>query len=292
MGKSRNYAFTSWDEGLFSHSLKCDSKINYMIMGKEICPKTKKIHFQGFFNTHNPVANGKKILENMGFSKSVHVEPAIGSPSQNFKYCSKDEDFIEWGDRPSGQGRRSDLDTVKELVKSGGKMKDVIDKGSNYQSLKMGEFLLKYLEKPREIKPIEVYWLYGESGTGKTKYVYDKYGTEVFRPVSDKWWEGYDGEKVVLLDDFRPAFCSFVRLLQFTDIYPFKVECKGGSRHVQYETIIITAPTDYSTMWSSETKEDLEQLKRRITLEQKFGTEVEGNTKPQLQECENLIITF
>lgn len=291
MGKSRNYAFTAWDGSLFSPSLIVDKKIHYMIMGKEICPETKKVHYQGFFSTINPVANGKKILTTMGFSNSVHIEVANGTPFQNFKYCSKDENFLEWGTRPTGQGRRSDLENVKDIVKSGGKMIDIIDKSSNYQSLKMGEFLLKYLEKPREIKKIDVYWLWGESGSGKTKWVYDKFGTEVFRPVNEKWWEGYDGHKIVLLDDFRPEFCSFVRLLQLTDIYPFKVECKGGSRHIQYHTIIITAPVDASTMWRGETKESLEQIKRRITLEQKFGTEVKGNTNLDFTK-KDLIIEF
>lgn len=292
MGKQRNYPFTAWDMGLFSADLSIDKSITYLVLGKEICPTTKKEHLQGFVMFRNPVANPKKCLMKMGFSKSIHIENMISNPISCMEYCLKDGDFLEFGTRPSGQGRRSDLDNVKSIIKTGGKMKDVIDKSSNYQSLKMGEFLLKYLEKPRPIAPIKVLWLYGDSGTGKTKYVYDKFGTEVFRPVNEKWWEGYDGEKVVLLDDFRPDFCSFVRLLQFTDIYPFKVECKGGSRHVQYDTIVITAPTDYKTMWSSETKENLLQLKRRITMEQKFGTEVEGNTKPQLHDSENLIVTF
>lgn len=288
MGKSRNYCFTAWDMDLFSPSLQMDSKIVYFVMGNEKCPETKKSHIQGFMNLKNPVANGKKILMDMGFSKSVHIEVSKGSPYDNFLYCSKDGDFHEWGTRPSGQGRRSDLDNVKSIVKSGGSMVDIIEKSSNYQSLKMGEFLFKYLEKPRPVEPIKVLWLYGASGTGKTKYVYDNFGTEVFRPVNEKWWEGYDGHKVVLLDDFRPEFCSFVRLLQLTDIYPFKVECKGGSRHVQYHTIIVTAPCDASTMWEHETKEALVQLKRRITLEQKFGTEVGGNTNPDFTDSPNV----
>jgi len=158
-------------------------------------------------------------------------------------------------------------------------MIDIIDKSSNYQTIRMGELLFKYLESKRVVNKIDVFWLFGCAGTGKTKWVYDSY-SDPYRPITEKWWEGYDGQKVILIDDFRTTWCSFSRLLQLTDIYPFKVECKGGSREVQYTTIIITAPSDHRTMWEYETKEALDQLSRRITLEREFGTEVQGNTKP------------
>ena len=133
--------------------------------------------------------------------------------------------------------------------------------------------LFKYLEPKREIKPIEVIWYFGIAGSGKTKKVFDT-EVNIFRPTSYKWWEGYDNHKVVLLDDWRPDWCGFDKLLKLTDIYPFRIQTKGGSREVQYDKIYITShlsPREYF-----ETMEDAEydQLKRRITVLEYFDTEV------------------
>ena len=50
--------------------------------------------------------------------------------------------------------------------------------------------------------------------------VYEE-NTNVFRPLNYKWWEGYDGHEVVLLDDIRKDFCKFHELLTLLDIYPY-----------------------------------------------------------------------
>lgn len=294
MGKTRNFAFTYYKMDLFSANFEIGTKIKYLIMGKETCPKTKKLHIQGFMILHNPVVNGKKILNSVGFDNTVHIEPAVAGIDKNIAYCSKDNDYLEFGQKPVGSGKRTDLDIVKNVISTGGGMKEVIGVATNYQSLKMGEFLLKYNEKKRPIEKIKVYWYYGPAGSGKTRAVWDKHDiNEIFRPFGKeyKWWEGYDGHKIILLDDFRVEDCSFVRLLQLLDIYPFKVETKGGSREAHYTTVYVTAPNDAVTTWANETKEGLDQLTRRITLEQRFGTEVEGNTNLD-QNQNSIIVTF
>ena len=46
--------------------------------------------------------------------------------------------------------------------------------------------------------------LEGPPGSGKTHYVMQKYGSGVYKKQpSGKWFEGYDVQKVILLDDFR-----------------------------------------------------------------------------------------
>ena len=109
---------------------------------------------------------------------------------------------------------------------------------------------------------INVIWIWGASQTGKTKYVYDNCPNP-FRPLNFKWWEGYDGHKTVLIDDFRKDYCKYHELLTLLDIYPIRVETKGGSRQVQFDTIYITSP--YSPEETYDTREDIFQLTRRIT---------------------------
>ena len=270
-GRTRNWCFTYYNMVSFSSSFlkNFDTKVKYMIMGSEICPETNKEHIQGFFQMDNAIRNGKKFLMDNGFDKTVHIEPCNGSPFQNFQYCSKDGDYLEIGARPKGQGAREDIKKIKKLVKEGGGMKEICEVSTSYQSMKCGELLLKYCETPRDVSPIEVIWYYGKSGTGKTKSIFDT-EVNIFRPTSYKWWEGYDNHSVVLVDDWRPSWCSFVNLLKLTDIYPFRVQTKGGSRQVKYNKIYFTSHLSPEEYFSELEETDYQQLKRRITKLKQF----------------------
>lgn len=66
----------------------------------------------------------------------------------------------------------------------------------------------------------------------------------------------------MLIDDLRSSFCPYDEFLKLIDRYPYKVECKGGSRQLLAETIIITTPFHPEEVWN--TNEDLEQLMGRL----------------------------
>lgn len=61
--------------------------VDYMIMGKEVCPTTGTPHIQGFaiFKAPQRLSSVKKILPR------AHWEKANGTPQQNINYCSKGE---------------------------------------------------------------------------------------------------------------------------------------------------------------------------------------------------------
>lgn len=145
-------------------------------------------------------------------------------------------------------------------------MCDVVDVVHNYQAVRHAELYLKYKERPRPVAPIRVINIYGEAGSGKTQSVYKFCSPALpFTPISYKWWDGYDGDKFVLLDDIRGDFCKFHQLLKLLDIYPFRIETKGGSRQVQFTTLFITTPIPLVEIWEHRTDENLKQLSRRIT---------------------------
>lgn len=293
MTRTRNWVFTFYPE--IEYDITDDKienlLIKYLGYGIEFCPKTKKKHFQGLVICNNAITfNSIKKKLSLLFNDTIHIEIMKSSFDKNLKYCEKDGDFVDYGNRPKGQGSRSDIQQIIHSCKNGDKMSKIIDNVNiNYQNLKFLENINKYLEPARPIKPIKVIWLYGEAGTGKTSFVYKNF-TDVYRPITEKWWSGYDGHKTVLIDDIRPSWCNFTRLLQLTDIYPFMVEVKGGSRQVAYDTIVITAPVDHKKMWASETKEDILQLSRRIVEEREITHKSIGNTTAI--DSDNLTVTF
>lgn len=213
-------------------------------------------------------------------TKRFHMEEAKGTGLQNKVYCSKESVIFEDGEI-SYQGKRNDIDVVKSMILTDDKvtLRKVSLVCKNSQSLNYAKNFLTLWEKPRPVKVglnLQVIWLWGESGSGKSKYVYDtEKESEIYRPINYKWWDGYDAHPIILLDELRGDFCKYHEMLKLLDIYPFKVECKGGSRQFKGEKIYITSCYSPTEVWG--TREDLKQLLRRITKIIKVEKSV-GNT--------------
>lgn len=277
--RSRTYAFTFYPTNLerdiiYFTNLCAKKGLKNMFVGLETCPTTDRQHFQGFcrFKSAKTWRSAKQKFFQLD---KMHIEPAKASDTLNRDYCLAYGKYlnktghlkrlIDFGD-VSIQGARTDITHAIEIIQEKGKMSAVLDEVHNYQACRHAELYLKYKEKPRPVCPIKVVNIHGGAGTGKTRAVYEFCSPQLpFKPISYKWWEGYDGDEYVLLDDIRGDFCKFHELLTLIDIYPFRVETKGGSRQIKAQYIFITTPKPLVEIWSHRTDEDIEQLSRRIT---------------------------
>lgn len=189
---------------------------------------------------------------------------------QDFNYCRKrDSKLIIDRDERKKKGARTDIHETRELVRSTHSMREVVNQATSVQAVRMAELWLKYNEpkRPMEPKPA-VHWRWGKTGQGKTREVWVEHGIDaVYTPTSYKWWEGYDGHKIVLIDELRADWCKFGQLLKLLDRYPYTVETKGGSRQIQATTWYITSckhPKDLYNPYHFDADERLDQLLRRI----------------------------
>jgi len=87
-----------------------------------------------------------------------------------------------------------------------------------------------------------------------------------------KWFDGYEGQRTVILDDFRKNNMSFSLLLRLLDRYCITVPVKGGYTCWNPLTIIITctnAPHAEFVRHNDDNTttlyENIGQLDRRIT---------------------------
>lgn len=267
--RSRDWCFTTNNYSDEDISILDDmsSQVLYMVYGKEVATTGTK-HLQGYvyFTDAKSFSKIKKMLP-----VGSHIEKAKGTPQQASDYCKKDMDYKEYGKLPERQGKRNDITKLKEMIEDGKTMNDVINVASSYQSLRTAELLLKYKEKKRNWKP-NVIWIYGPSGLGKTKMAYDLY-PDIYRKsnTNGKWFEGYDANENVLLDDIKDTSKDYyIFLLEALDRYEFRVECKGSSRQFLAKNIIVTSIWSPNEMYQNfnDAKELLRRIDKIINIEE------------------------
>lgn len=270
--RSRSWCgtFNNYEQVDYDRILGCGS--DYGVIGKEVGESgTPHLQFFLYFKNAKTFSVVKKLC-----GDKAHLEITKGTPKQAADYCKKDKDFTEWGETPKGQGKRSDIDDIKDLVKETGKLREVVLEARSVQSYRMAEIYLTLHEQRRTWKP-KVEWYFGESGAGKTYAAYQSFESDdVYESMATaKWWNGYDAHECVLIDEMRKDFCKFHELLRLLGEYGFKVETKGGSRQFLAKHIVITSC--FSPLEYFEGREDIYQLIRRIDVIKQFFIDVEGN---------------
>jgi len=120
-----------------------------------------------------------------------------------------------------------------------------------------------------------VHWYYGPTGTGKSREAYriaEAASTYYVKDPTNKWWDGYDQQDVVIIDDYRRDFATFATLLRLFDRYAMSVEYKGGTIQFNSKMIIVTSPKDPKQTWEGRSDEDIQQLMRRIDVKMHFAS--------------------
>lgn len=132
-----------------------------------------------------------------------------------------------------------------------------------------------------------VHWFWGPAGSGKTRLAYEEgsKGNEssdadpsriFWKQPDTKWWDGYEQEPVLIMDDYRGSWFSVSYLLRLLDGYPFQVEIKGGSIAFNTGIIYITCPHPPEVVYANLKDADegkYKQIQRRITEIREFKGE-------------------
>ena len=110
---SRNICFTMYNMDFDFNEFYTMNPVKYILAGREKCHTTGREHWQGYVC----FVNKQKSLKNVGKKLSnAHCEFMKGSINDNDDYCTKEKGDIEkYGDKPS-QGKRNDLDAVKQKI--------------------------------------------------------------------------------------------------------------------------------------------------------------------------------
>lgn len=242
----------------------------YMTYGRETGEQGRR-HLQGFVYVKN-----KKSLRQMktAFDNNrIHLEVMRGTHDEAIKYCHKDGDFKEFGERPK-QGCRHDIESLAEEIKAGNTTMSNIVLDHPHLAFQYGRYFDRLedelnLQKKRT-SMTEGFWFWGCAGSGKTREVYSLHADDdiyVYNPQDKGWWDGYKGQKVVLIDDFRGEL-QYSFLLRLCDRYPCTVPRRNRMPHpFLAEKIYITAPLPPEDVFKNLSERDsLDQLHRRFSM--------------------------
>lgn len=243
----------------------------------------------GLYHIHNVVTfeSAKRVNNVSKLLGNCHVEEMRGTKEQADDYINKRGTFEEKGEKvlavfgdlsaiKNNQGSRTDLKQFDEI--------------SMQDGFNLNEYLLehcnnerdeKYLEKryyrlleknAPQWRNVKVIYVEGVAGSGKTRVAMETYPNAFKADVSEKTnfpFNGYKGEKVLILDELRPGVFTHAELMQILDGYKLNLNVKYGQVCACWDTVVITTAMPLKDWYNS--RDDIkgqdnrrEQLKRRI----------------------------
>ena len=283
VGTKNNYC----DEDILHLEKFYDKCCSFLVYGKEV-GETGTPHLQIYFEMED-AKSMKAVIKNLGFN--LWLGYRRGTPSQAAGYCRKgtekpEHSYEEFLDTPSPtwegqmyghisqQGARNDLVKVADMIiQEQRPIREVaLEFPGSFIRYHKGMIALRnHVLQPRSLEQApEVIVLWGPTGTGKTRDAYTKYWKDephyVWRPSNGNWWDGYDGEKKVILDEFRGQM-DWSDILGLLDRNEYRAPVKGSFVQIQADKFVITSPKPPHSWYNSvcDDHDKYQQLVRRIT---------------------------
>ena len=231
---------------------------------------------------------------------TAHIESAKGTALDNRAYIRKEGKwtdsekhetviegtFYEEGECPvEQQGHRTDLDFMLQLIKAGASNMDLIEANSKMMfyvdKIEKVRQEIKAAESKSKFRKLDVTYIFGDPGVGKTRSVMDKYGYDAVARITDYEhpFETYNSatNDVILFDEFRSQL-PITDMLCYLDGYPVQLPCRYANKWACYSTVYIISnvplnhqypdiQSRYPLTWAA--------LMRRINrvVEMRFGQE-------------------
>ena len=247
-----NYGLTA---NVINETMK-ELKWQYYCFEFEVGAKENTLHFHLYFVCENAVgfARVKKLFP------YAHIEACKGTSQDNRDYIRKEgrhadksitslpDTFEEHGEMPVETQTKNETVSadVLNMILNGCSNAEIIEAHPSYLSKIThldscrNELLNERFKK--EWRDVYVEYIYGKTGTGKTRSVMDKYGYENVCKITnypkERPFSNYKGQDVLCLDEFYGGI-PLNDLLQYIDGYPCDLPSRYNDKTACYTKVVI-----------------------------------------------------
>lgn len=217
------------------------------------------------FHTHIFIVFSSRVRFSMvkRYFSEAHIERCKGSVSDNVNYIKKsgkwelDETkqekkiegtFVEYGTQPpDSKGKRHDMSELYQMV---------LDNMTNAEILAVNQDYILQIDKLDKVRTtilterfketvrldLEVTYISGATGTGKTRGVLESNGYSNVYRVTDYLhpFDGYACQSVICFDEFR-ASLKLKDMLMYCDIYPIELPSRYANKFACYNKVYIVS---------------------------------------------------
>ena len=222
----------------------------------------------------------------------AHIEKALGSAQENRAYIRKegkwaDSDkaetsvegtFLEWGEMPTPKAEKAPvMAEVIEAIKDGKTTAEIVEDNPalafrvhDIDSLRQTLLADRYM---RENRDVEVTYIYGATGAGKTRGIFAKHSPMDVCRVTNYGskrginFDGYASQDVLVFEEFASQI-PIEDMLSFLDIYPVYLPARYSDRVACFSRVYITSNLPLEQQYVMEQMERPETWKaflRRIS---------------------------
>lgn len=234
------------------------------------------------FHTHVFVTFTSRVRFSMikRYFPEAHIEKCRGTMTDNIMYVQKsgkwelDESkqekkiegtFEEYGTPPpDSKGKRNDMSELYQMV---------LDNMTNAEILAINQDYILQIDKIDRVRTtvlterfkdsvrldLEVVYIFGKTGTGKTRGVLEKNGYSNVYRVTDYLhpFDGYNCQSVIAFDEFRSSL-RLKEMLMYCDIYPIELPSRYANKFACYNKVYIISNWELEKQYSDLQRDDQE----------------------------------
>ncbi|WP_171903839.1 hypothetical protein [Cellulosilyticum sp. I15G10I2] len=247
--------------------------LNYMCLSDE----------QGsLFHSHVFVVFSSRVRFSMikKYLPEAHIEKVKGTVSDNVLYIKKEGkweanslkqetkiegSFEEYGTQPpDSKGKRNDMSELYQMV---------LDDMTNAEILAINQDYILQIDKLDKVRTtilterfketvrldLEVIYISGATGTGKTRGVLEQNGYANVYRVTDYAhpFDSYNCQPVIAFDEFRSSL-KLKEMLLYCDIYPIELPSRYSNKYACYNKVFIVSNWTLEKQYSEAQREDKE----------------------------------